>query len=186
MRASVRSSRMARHQHRMRTNSKLNLVSLMDIFTILVFFLLVNSSDVEVLQTDKNIKLPESIAEQKPDQTIVVKVNGTDLLVGGRTLAKVADIVASDEVEIIELKEELVYQAERRPELTEREKEQGRAVTIMGDKAVPYQILKKIMYTCVANEFRHISLAVNQMPSDDSLLLEETVDVAAISNGLGG
>lgn len=180
MKASVRARRMARHQQRLKGTSKLNLVSLMDIFTILVFFLLVNSSDVEVLQTDKTIKLPDSIAEQKPRQTLVVKVNGTDLLVGGRSLAKVATIIERDANDIPELKAELAYQAERRPELTELEKKQGRAVTIMGDQAVPYQLLKKVMYTCAANNFRHISLAVNQTPGDDSALLE------GAGSGVGG
>ncbi|MGK0261262.1 MAG: biopolymer transport protein ExbD, partial [Candidatus Azotimanducaceae bacterium] len=45
----------------------LNLVSLMDIFTILVFFLMVNSSEVEVLQTSSDIKLPDSTSEQRPE-----------------------------------------------------------------------------------------------------------------------
>ncbi len=186
MKASVTARRMARHQQRMRGSSKLNLVSLMDIFTILVFFLLVNSSDVEILQTDKNIKLPESVAEQKPDQTLVVKVNGTDLLVGGRMLAKVEDIISRDETEIRELKDELKYQIERRPEMTDLEKERGRAVTIMGDKAVPYQLLKKVMYTCAANEFRHISLAVSQLPADDPQIPEQMPELDLAAKGLGG
>ena len=38
----------------------LNLVSLMDIFTILVFFLMVNSSEVEVLQTRSRGYDPEN------------------------------------------------------------------------------------------------------------------------------
>lgn len=171
MKTSVRSRRMARHQQRLRGVSKLNLVSLMDIFTILVFFLLINSSDVEVLQTDKHIKLPDSTAEQKPAQTLVIKINDADLIVGNRPVAKVEAILGSADNEIGELREELVYQIKRRPELTEMEKQQGRAVTIMGDQAVPYQLLKKIMYTCAANEFRHISLAVNQLPRSDAAML---------------
>ena len=50
MKKSVRQMRIERHRARMKKTSKLSLVSLMDIFTILVFFLMVNASDVEVLQ----------------------------------------------------------------------------------------------------------------------------------------
>ncbi len=164
MKPSVRARRMARHHKRMKQSSRLNLVSLMDIFTILVFFLLVNSSDVEVLQYHKEIKLPESMAEQKPGSTLVVMVSAKDLLVGGRSLAKVDELLQSDEENIEVLKDELQHQISRRPELNELEKKQGRAVTIMGDQSVPYKLLKRIMRTCAANDYRHISLAVSQVP----------------------
>lgn len=61
MKQSLRAKRMAKHHRRLNQAPKMNLVSLMDIFTILVFFLLVNSSDVEVLQTDKSIKDRKSV-----------------------------------------------------------------------------------------------------------------------------
>lgn len=163
MKTSVRARRMARHQGRMKANSKLNLVSLMDIFTILVFFLLLNTGDVEVLRNDKTITLPESVSEQKPDATLLVMVNNTDLLVAGRPLAKVADILQRGGLNIVELESELQHQAARRPQLTAAEKQRGRAVTIMGDQAVPYALLKRIMSTCAAHDYRNISLAVNQL-----------------------
>ena len=59
--------------------AKLNLVSLMDIFTILVFFLMVNTGDVEVLQPDERIVLPKSYATLKPDSVPVVKVTNEDI-----------------------------------------------------------------------------------------------------------
>lgn len=162
MKTSLRAKRMAKHHKRMGTMTKLNLVSLMDIFTILVFFLLINSSDVEVLSSEKSIKLPESIAEQKPDTTLLVKVNNEELLVGTRVIANVSDILAKPELVITELQEELEYQASRRP-ATEAEQEKGRAVTIMGDQTVPYGLLKRIMTTCAATDYRDISLAVSQI-----------------------
>lgn len=163
MKTSIRAKRMARHHGRMKAVPKLNLVSLMDIFTILVFFLLLNSGDVEVLQKDKSITLPESVAEKKPDATLLVMVSETDLLVAGRPMAKVEDIVALEGNTIPALAEELQHQASRRPLLTEEERQQGRAVTIMGDQSIPYAVLKRIMSTCAANEYRNISLAVNQV-----------------------
>ena len=50
---SGRAKRMEKHHKRNKSTAALNLVSLMDIFTILVFFLLVNSSDVETLPSTK-------------------------------------------------------------------------------------------------------------------------------------
>ncbi|MBX2809605.1 MAG: biopolymer transporter ExbD [Cellvibrionaceae bacterium] len=162
MKKSLRAKRMAKHHRRMGAAPKLNLVSLMDIFTILVFFLLFNSSDVEVLSSDKSIKLPESLSTQKPDTTLLIKVNNEDLLVGSLAVAKVRDVLASGELTIAALEKELHYQASR-SQLSELEKEKGRAVTIMGDKSVPYTLLKKIMATCAANDFRDISLSVAQV-----------------------
>ncbi len=167
MKKSLRARRMEKHHRRMKTQTKLNLVSLMDIFTILVFFLLVNSSDVEILQTDKTITLPESVASQKPDNTLVIKVNADDIVVGSVSVARVRDILAVDNDTIAELVKELTYRASRKP-LTALEEEKGRAVTIMGDKNVPYELLKRIMTTCAANEYRNISLAVSQIAEDSA------------------
>ena len=61
-----RAARMSRHHKRRKQGAGLNLVSMMDIFTILVFFLLVNSSEVEVLPNTDSVQLPESIAETNP------------------------------------------------------------------------------------------------------------------------
>ena len=163
MKQSLRARRMARHHKRSKNTSKLNLVSLMDIFTILVFFLLVNSSDVEVLQTNKSIELPESTSDQRPDTTIVVTVNDESIVVAGRAVAMVADVLKNpSDLNIPGLEKELKHQASRAAPLTPEKEALGRPVTIMGDKAVPYTILKKIMTTCAANEYRNISLAVNK------------------------
>ncbi len=171
MKASMRARRMARNHRRMKTPSKLNLVSLMDIFTILVFFLMVNNGDVEVLQADNSIELPQSVAEVKPDMTLIIKVNGDDLIVQGRKVAPVADVLDGKEDVIAALSDELKYQASRRPELTELETKQGRSVTIMGDQGIPYKLLKRVMTTCAQADYRDISLAVNNMPLDEAAVL---------------
>ena len=162
MKRSMHAKRMARN-HRKRTQSKLNLVSLMDIFTILVFFLLVNSSEVQVLENNKSIQLPESVAEKKPDDQLMVLVSKNNILVNGRNIASIDDIKKNKDDTIAALKTELDYQAGRSPLVTEQQKEIGRAVTIMGDKTIPYSLLKKIMATCAATDYRNISLAVSQV-----------------------
>ncbi|MDX1812513.1 MAG: biopolymer transporter ExbD [Gammaproteobacteria bacterium] len=140
----------------------INLVSLMDIFTILVFFLLVNSSDVETLSNNDAVKLPESISEEKPRETILIVVNESDILVQGQKISNVAEILKNDSSIIESLKKELEHHASRGEQIAETGQAFAGAVTIMGDKEIPYRLLKKIMVTCAESHFGNISLAVQQ------------------------
>ncbi len=160
MKMSRRAKRMARH-HKRRKQPGLNLVSLMDIFTILVFFLLVNSSTAVQLPGTKDLKLPLSSAEKKPEETLTLMITARDLLVQGRKVASVEAILASDAPTIPALAEELKFQARKRLVAGEEEKT-GRHITILGDKTIPYRLLKKIMATCTEADYRNIALAVSQ------------------------
>lgn len=175
MKQNLRAKRMERHHKRSAGQSKLNLVSLMDIFTILVFFLLVNSSDVEVLQSNKDIKLPESVAEKAPEDNLIVMVSNEAIMVKGRKLADVDEVINSGESEIEPLMKELTYLASRKPYRSAEEEELGRDITIMGDHEIPYTLLKKIMTTCAKSEYRNISLAVSQVPDDSAEALEASI-----------
>lgn len=166
MKASLRARRMARNHRRMQSAPKLTLVPIIDIFTMLLFFLMMNTGNVEVLDLDKTIKLPQSIADRRPDETVLIKINAQDILVQGRVVAHVADIMAGDEEQIAGLRRELGVWAARKLELTEDEKARGRAVTIMGDQQVPYRLLKRVMATCAQADFRDIALAVERLPED--------------------
>ena len=172
MNPSKRARRMARNHKRLNQQAKLSLVSLMDIFTILVFFLMVNSGDVEVLQADKSISLPESVSEQKPELKLTIKVSADDIVVQGRKIAAIEEILAQQEITITALGDELDYQSGRAPALTERQEKMGRSIIIMGDQAMPYKLLKRIMSTCAASDYRDIALAVNSIPvAADEVLL---------------
>ena len=139
----------------------LNLVSLIDIFTILIFFLLANASEVEVLPSTKAVKLPESTAEKTPKETLVVLVSNQDIVVQGRKVSLVSEAMSADSDLIGPLKAELDYHAGR--QLIRKEKEaRNKAVTIMGDKEIPYRLLRKIMVTCARANYSDISFAVIQ------------------------
>ncbi len=166
MKQSLRAHRMERYHKRSKMQAKLSLVSLMDIFTILVFFLLVNSSDVEILQTHKSVQLPESTAEQKPENNLMIMVNNDSILVNGRKIADTGEVMLSDEAEIEALRAELEYRAGRQPLVSEAERQIGRDITIMGSRDLPYSLLKKIMMTCAQTEYRNISLAVNRIAAE--------------------
>lgn len=162
MKMSKRAKRMKRNHKRNAQKSALNLTALMDIFTILVFFLMLNQNDSEVQNNDA-IQLPKSIAASELKDTVRVLVTKDDVLVQGRPIIKMAAISSmKPEEEIIPaLKKELDYLATRSP-LPAELKEQGRPITIMGDKDTPYAVLKRIMDTCAKAEFNNISLAVSQ------------------------
>ncbi len=166
MKMSARAKRMDRRHERAKRGGALNLVSLMDIFTILVFFLLVNSSDVEVLPNAKEIQLPESIAEQKAKETVVVLIGDTDIIVQGKPIARVADVMQRSGNIIAELKEALRRQNDRVLRREANEDIANREVTIMGDKDIPYRLLKRVMATCTDADYGRISLAVMQKSSD--------------------
>ncbi len=160
---SRRAKRMERHHERHKKGGGLNMISLMDIFTILVFFLLVSSTTVQDLPSTKKIKLPESIADKLPKETVVIVVSNEDILVQGNKVVDVKSVMDSDKPDIAQLKEALLSQAERIiVKKTPDGKPINRDVTIMGDKEIPYRLLKKIMYTCTLASYGNISLAVTR------------------------
>ena len=157
---------MERRHARGKAGIALNLVSLMDIFTILVFFLLVNSSDVEVLPNAKEIQLPESIAEVKAKETVVILIIEEHIIVQGTPVALVADVMSRKGNDIPELRQALQSQNDRVLRREAQDDIAGREVTIMGDKDIPYRLLKKVMATCTEADYGQISLAVLQKSSD--------------------
>jgi len=162
MQMSKRAKRMEKRNERSKKTVALNLVSLMDIFTILVFFLLVNSSDVEVLPNAKDIRLPESVAEEKARENVVVLVTDDELLVQGYPIAKIADVMAAKELVIPALENALREQSDRVLRKASQAEVEDREVTIMGDKELPYRLLKRVMASCTAADYGRISLAVMQ------------------------
>jgi biopolymer transport protein ExbD len=149
----------AERKERNKSMVDLNLVSLIDVFTILIFFLLSNSAEVETLPPTKAVKLPESTSQRAPRQTIVVAVNNTEILVEGRKVADTAAYANAADDLIPPLKAALDALGSRqivRADSAERAK----AVTIMGDQTIPYQLLRKVMVTCALASFTDVSFAV--------------------------
>ncbi|MEW7971943.1 MAG: biopolymer transporter ExbD [Candidatus Thiodiazotropha endolucinida] len=157
MKMSRRAKRMDRHHRRNKGHAVLNLVSLMDIFTILVFFLLVNSGEVQVLPNAKALSLPESVASLKPRETLVVMVNHNEILVQGHRVMDLAQPLPTGTT-LPALKRELQRHAER-SKTSSLEPFKGK-ITIMGEKTIPYTLLKRVMATCAESEFPNVSLAV--------------------------
>ena len=158
MKMSRRARRMERHHKKAKTPA-LNLVSLMDIFTILVFFLLVSSSNTQQLPSSKDLRLPTSSSQTVPDETLVIAVTQEDVLVKGISVAKVSEVLAESNEVIPGLKEELDFWAAGS---TPVDAGQGRRVTIMGDENISYDLVRKILTTCQQANYTRIAFAAVQ------------------------
>ena len=168
MKTSRRIQRMERMARKQRALPKLNLTSLMDVFTILVFFLLVNSATTEVLQQPKQISLPDSVVESKPRETVVIFVGKEDVLVQGVPVARVADIEAMQDPEVGPISVRLAELSENVIGLSTQTVAESREVTVLADKSVPFSVVKKIMSTCTGQGYTRVSLAVIQKATQTS------------------
>jgi biopolymer transport protein ExbD len=141
--------------------SALNLTSLMDVFTILVFFLVMNSG-TEVLDAPKDVVLPESFIETKPTETVVINISPEQVLVQGEPVVRVADIVAAGDGDIVPIMERLAELQDRVIGVRTQSVAQSTAITILADKSIPFAVVKQVMSTCTAQGYTRISLAVIQ------------------------
>jgi biopolymer transport protein ExbD len=161
MSMSSRARRMLQHQLRHKADAELNLIPMIDILSVMVSFLLVYSTEVEVVQNSKGIEIPQSISEQRPRETVVVMLTRDELFVQGERVASLDEVRANTDGVIVPLKQaltrpSLIGRALTGKELAERE------ITVMADKTLPYEILKKVMNTCTDADYGRISFALIQ------------------------
>jgi biopolymer transport protein TolR len=155
--------RIKKHRQRGHHVSHMALVPFIDMLMMLVVFLLLHSSDVEILPNTKNITIPQSVAEIKPRETVVVMVTTEDVLVNGRLVAKISELRGNDTQLIIEpLRLALKEQSDTSLRTASKEDLADREITIMGDKGTPFSVLKRVMATATAADYGKVSLAVIQ------------------------
>ena len=159
MRNTRRIKRMSRNRMKI---TKMNLTSLMDVFTILVFFLLVNSGSVEVMEAPKNVKLPESRVESKPRETVVISISPDEVMVQGKVVAMVADILDDPSANVDAVTSRLAQLKENIIGTSTLTVAASQEVTILADKTVPFAVIKKIMSACTGEGYENVSLAVIQ------------------------
>lgn len=159
MRASRRIRRMGRNKGKV---INLPLTSLMDVFTILVFFLLFHSSGSEVLEAPKQITLPDSVVEAKPRETVAIMVSPEQVVVQGRAVIDTARLLDTGGVEVAEITDRLEQLDRSIIGISTKTAVDSREVTILADKTIPFRALKKIMSTCTGSGYGKISLAVIQ------------------------
>ena len=159
MRNTRRIKRMGRNRVKI---TKMPLTSLMDVFTILVFFLLVNSGSVEIMEAPRDVSLPVSNVETKPRETVVIFVSPEEVLVQGKLVARVGNILDGKDgamepitTQLARLKESVI--GDRTAAIAGSDE-----VTILADKSVPFAVIKTIMSTCTSEGYEKVSLAVIQ------------------------
>ena len=147
-------------ERRERSEAELNLIPMIDIMSVMVAFLLVYSADVEVIQNSKGVVVPQSVAEELPKQSVVVMITTEQLFVQGELVANIQDFREAKGQLIAPLQAVL----ERPMVTTEAPAEEvdiaSREITVLADKALPYDVVRKVMATCTAASYGKISLAV--------------------------
>jgi len=139
----------------------LNLVSMIDIFTCLVFFLLLTSTSVQTIRSPRSLELPSSVTNQTPNDTPVLMVTVDSIMLQGQPVMSVKDAESSSSDVLPALKSQLLLvplaqiQGGAANALTRGE------INIMADKDIPYSLLKKVMVTAGQAQFAKISLSVN-------------------------
>ena len=137
---------------------ELNLIPLIDIMSVMVAFLLVYSANVEVIQNSQGVQIPQSIAQEQPKQSVVVMITKDHLFVQGEPVVSVAEIRAARNAEIEPLRAVL-----GRPMLIHdaaADDPAMREITVLADKSLPYELVKRVMSTCTREGYGKISLAV--------------------------
>ncbi len=159
MRHSRRMKRMGRSRKKL---TGLNLTPLMDVFTILVFFLLFHSSGSDVLEAPRQIKLPDSVVETKPRETVVIMVSPEVVLVQGEAVISTPELHGDRIKTVAEITERLQQLERNIIGISTKTIVASKEVTILADKTIPFKVLKKIMSTCTGSGYGRISLAVMQ------------------------
>ncbi len=143
----------------------LKLTSMIDMFTILLVFLLKSySAEGQIMSVAPDLKLPESTAQKAPQTTSIVAITEEAILLDGKKLTTVDRVMSNKELIIPELLNEL----QRLKSLSERVGELSSdmgftgKISIQGDRELPYLIIKKIMFTCGKVGYNDMLLAVNK------------------------
>ncbi|MEQ3723991.1 biopolymer transporter ExbD [Alcanivorax sp.] len=164
MKKSSRARRMARHHGKHKAVATLNLTSLMDIFTILLIFLLVNNNNAAKLPDNQDIQLPESIAQELPTEVLTIQVSPMDIIVEGQKIADTESVRNQEERTVASLVEELNFRASQGLAISPDE---DREIMILADRSVPYSVIKKLMRSCMETPYTQVAFAVLKVAEEE-------------------
>ena len=159
MRLLARIRKKRQHHLHGREDAELNLIPLIDILSVMVAFLLVYSTDVEVVQNSKGVEIPQSTAKAQPNQSVVVMITKEQLFVQGELVATLQE-VRDPATEVIEPLRAVLSRPMVGADGTTEADLTNREITVLADKSLPYEVVKKVMATCTAATYGKMSLAV--------------------------
>lgn len=146
------------------SNVDLNMTPLVDMFVIMVLFLIANfSATGEVLMMTKDVILPEAKNVKEVELVPVVMVSADAVLVDSNVIARVADITREEYLNIPALEEKLRDMKKKYEDLHAAANDAGSFkgdINIQGDKNVPFKVMKRIMYSCATAGYGNINFAV--------------------------
>jgi biopolymer transport protein TolR len=159
----LRDKRKLRWRKGLKGSSSVNLISMMDILTVLLLFLLKSYvAEGEVMVPAPGVKLPVSTAEQTPRASLIVAIDGDAIRVGNDRVVSASEAMATDDPIIEPLAERLQLLRANPDQIAPAATAavDPRLVTIQGDRAIEYRLLRKVMFTLSRNGFENVSLAV--------------------------
>jgi biopolymer transport protein ExbD len=132
----------------------LSLVPMIDILMILVVYLLVHAADAELLPNPHNVSMPMSVSDLKPREARVITVSGDTVYVDGAAVLTVAEVRSGTEPVV-----EALMAALGSGEAT-TSADGGREITVIAEKSLAYPVLRRIVATAAAADYRKVSFAV--------------------------
>lgn len=155
-----------KHFRRKPREMSLQITSMIDVFTILLVFLLKSySTEGHLVHIAEAIRLPTSTASLEVHPAVAVAFNNEALYLDGELLVDdVGPLVASDEMTIEPLRRALEERAARVREIAEKNPSVvfTGEIVLQGDREIPFRLLKKIIYTAGQAGYVNQSLAVFQ------------------------
>jgi len=144
-------------------NAELNVVPMVDMMTMLVIFLLQQfSSTGEVLYMQKDIKLPDAQHGQLIEVAPVVAISAQQVVVTGVKVADIPDLDRDSGYLNIPALEERLRDEKKRWEFIHKQDPSSKwdgVVNIQADKAVPFRIVKRVMYSCGVAGYFNVNFA---------------------------
>lgn len=157
-------------EKRLPSTFKIQITSMVDMFVILLVFLLKSYSTSAVnITPSKNLTLPKSASITDPQDVLKLVVSRDGVYVddkniipleNGQIAAK--DLDPNDAQFIPELFKELDEKAKNVKEISKRNElvEFDGRVLVQADKDMPYSLLQKVMYTSMLAGYANVKLAV--------------------------
>jgi biopolymer transport protein ExbD len=144
-------------------NADLNVTPLVDMFVILVLFLIANfSSTGEILQMSKDIELPEAANTDELQLAPAVQITKDQVIFDGLSVGRIDDLIREDYLNIPTLEEKLRDKKKQFEDLHNAANDQGAfkgEVNIQADRKVQFRIVKRVMFSCAAAGYGNIAFA---------------------------
>jgi biopolymer transport protein ExbD len=167
----------------------LSLTAMVDLFTVLVVFLLQNYATTgEVLDIPEGVQLPDARAVKDLKPANVIIVSDKEIKLNNETVAKYSDVKSQEDWEIQSLKRKIqdaiqmgetekkaitnrlknaVEKIKTGDKATEQDIDSFRKITIQADKTIDFLTLKKVMYTATEAGVYEINFAVLKSIDDN-------------------